>query len=221
MYERQRLGWQTRRQRQSAKERIAKHHADLDIDARRKARADLNLGLGLKKYRKSLEMTQARFGAEFGCSEKSIRDYENGKRDIPGALIVKIIARGDVPLHALFNIKPDPIPARIKSIVIDRFLESTLLFMRNPQIDPYDARENSKQVSFDLEYFGADSDKCIEEFVDEGTRVLENYYSRGCPGGPDERWYWEQVEKQLKNEKRRQQRAARQRRQHAGIMTSE
>lgn len=65
------------------------------INARKEARRELDLAVGLKAYRKHLGLTQAGFGSEFGYSEKSIRDYEAGIRDVPGSLISKILLRGD------------------------------------------------------------------------------------------------------------------------------
>lgn len=202
-------GWETRRQKQKNRARQKEYLRQLANGKRIKARQDLNLAAGLKNYRKQLGLTQAKFGRELGYSEKSIRDYEKGVRDIPGSLIAKILIRGDIALHSLFNIKPDPIPHEVRSVVFQRILEASRRFREKPIYDFLDVQDEVIQISFELEYFGEDQDSSVQDRVEYWWKSIERRYKSGWSGYAGEEWIQEEIAKQIRSERRRELRQRR------------
>ncbi|ATG47636.1 hypothetical protein CEW89_08645 [Celeribacter ethanolicus] len=196
-------GWHTRRQRQKTRQKQREIWQQDATEARKKARRGLDLAAGLKAYRKFLGLTQARFGCEFGYSEKSIRDYEAGIRDVPGALISKILLRGDTELHSLFNVKPDPVPRHIKSAIFQRFLEATKYFQKKNLYDLFDAQEDIIEIGFELQHFGAIQDSVVRDRVEQAWQGIEAMYENGWPGYANLEWEEEALAKQIESERRR------------------
>jgi len=197
-------GWHTRRQRQKTRQQQREIRQQDAIEARKEARRGLDLAAGLKAYRKRLGQTQARFGSEVGYSEKSIRDYEAGIRDVPGTLISKILLRGDVELHSLFNIKPDPVPRHIKSAIFQRLLEATKYFQKKNLYDLFDAQDDIIEIGFELKHFGADQDSVVRDRVDQAWQGIDAMYKNGWLGHANVEWEQEALARQLESERRRQ-----------------
>lgn len=196
-------GWRTRRQRQKSREWQKEMQQREATAARKEARRGLDLATGLKAYRKQLGQSQAQFGSEFGYSEKSIRDYEAGVRDVPGALISKILLRGDTELHSLFNVKPDPVPHHVKSAVYNRILEATKYFEKKRRYDLFDVQNDILEIGFELKHFGAVQDGVVRDRVELAWQGIEAMYKNGWPGYANEEWEEEALAKQTESERRR------------------
>lgn len=202
-------GWHTRRQRQKTRQQQREMWQQDATEARKQARRGLDLAAGLKAYRRFLGLTQGRFGSEFGYSEKSIRDYEAGIRDVPGTLISKILLRGDTELHSLFNVKPDPIPRHVKSNIFQRLLEATKYFQKKNLYDLLDAQEEIIGIGFELKHFGADQDSVVQDRVEQAWQRIEAMYKNGWFGHANAEWEQEALVKQLESERRHQLRQRR------------
>ena len=69
---------------------------------------------GLVRYRKELGLSRTEFAKEFGVARRALFNYENGTRAVPGYLMERIVARGDVELSDVFGLPPEPASRRLR-----------------------------------------------------------------------------------------------------------
>lgn len=73
-------------------------------------RKHLSLAQGLARYLARQPTSRDDLASELGVSRRSFSNYVNGSRSIPGALLERILQRGDAELHELFGIRSEPKP---------------------------------------------------------------------------------------------------------------
>ncbi len=63
---------------------------------------------GLTNYRKKTGLPRTKFAKEFGVTRRALFNYEKGNRTVPGDLLERIVARGDVELSDILGLPPEP-----------------------------------------------------------------------------------------------------------------
>lgn len=91
--------WLDRREKRLAKDRKREL---------KRVRRKPSLSKGLRYYRVSLGISRTQFAAEVGVTRRALYNYEAGTRPIPGDLLERIVARGDVELSDIFGLPPEP-----------------------------------------------------------------------------------------------------------------
>lgn len=69
---------------------------------------------GLTSYRKKTGLSRTEFAEKFGVARRALFNYENGARAVPGDLLERIVARGDVELSDVFGLPPEPATRRLR-----------------------------------------------------------------------------------------------------------
>ncbi|MBE0455210.1 MAG: hypothetical protein IBX58_16240, partial [Roseovarius sp.] len=105
---------------------------------------------------------------------------------------------------ALFNVKPDPIPQHVKSIIFQRLLEATKYFQKKKLYDLFDAQEEIIEIGFELKHLGADQDSIVQDRVEQAWQGIEVMYKNGWFGHANAEWEEGALAKQLESERRRQ-----------------
>lgn len=135
----QQKGWIRRKQIERSQNTRHEEAEEARTFERLHRRAEMSLGQGLRKYRGRRDLTQDQMAEELGCSVRAYRGYESGERDMPSSLLLRILARGDVDMHDLLNVRRDPVWAETRDKVIDRYNEAMELLSEQDLYLPVDA----------------------------------------------------------------------------------
>ncbi|WP_181817322.1 helix-turn-helix domain-containing protein [Paracoccus pantotrophus] len=82
-------------------------------------RAGLNIAQGLKACRKKLGLTQSELANVLNCTERSVADYEAGRRSMPAEKLGRLLERTTVGLHEPFCVLPDQPTVEDRAAIID------------------------------------------------------------------------------------------------------
>lgn len=86
-------------------------------------RAGLNIAHGLKTCRKKLGLTQCELANILNCTERSVADYEAGRRSMPAERLGRLLERTTVGLHEPFWVLPDQPIIEDRAAIIDLAFE--------------------------------------------------------------------------------------------------
>ncbi|WP_339113789.1 helix-turn-helix transcriptional regulator [Thioclava sp. GXIMD2076] len=175
----QQKGWIRRKQierSQSARDEEAEEARTFE---RRYRRDEMSLSQGLRKYRGRRELTQDQMAEELGCSVRAYRGYESGERDMPSSLLLQILARGDVDMHDLLNVRRDPIWAETRDRIIDRYNEAMALLSEYDLYLPVDAEAPAREIAGEVSELGAEETTSVPKRVAEEWANLDRWYREG------------------------------------------
>ncbi|WP_428926861.1 helix-turn-helix domain-containing protein [Marinibacterium sp. SX1] len=175
----QQKGWIRRKQierYQSARHKEAEEARTFERCYRR---GEMSLSQGLRKYRGRRELTQDQLAKELGCSVRAYRGYESGERDMPSSLLLQILARGDVDMHDLLNVRRDPVWAETRDIVIDRYNEAMALLSQHDLNLPADAEAPAREIAGEVSELGAVETTSVPKRVEEEWAYLDRWYREG------------------------------------------
>lgn len=102
------------RKRNKERRRDAADYAEYlrrkDAKQRQANRKHICVSEGLIRCRKQQKLNQTDFANFLGISRRALVNYESGRRVVGGDVLEKILADGQIELHELFNLNPDPVP---------------------------------------------------------------------------------------------------------------
>lgn len=81
-----------------------------DAKRRQANRKHICVSEGLVRCRKQRKLNQTDFANFLGISRRALVNYENGRRVVGGDVLEKILADGQIEMHAVFNLNPEPVP---------------------------------------------------------------------------------------------------------------
>ncbi|MDO6588436.1 helix-turn-helix transcriptional regulator [Salipiger sp. 1_MG-2023] len=201
----QQKGWIGRKQIERSQDARHEEAEEARTFERIRRRRELSLSQGLRKYRGRRDLTQDQMAEELGCSVRAYRGYESGERDMPSSLLLQILARGDVDIHDLLNVRRDPVAASTRDAVIDRYHQAINLFSERDLYLPVDAEEPARRIAGEITELGASETTSVPARVEEEWSHLEQWYQDGG-------WGWdadEDCRRAKQEEERRAQRRAR------------
>ncbi|PJE30342.1 helix-turn-helix domain-containing protein [Pseudooceanicola antarcticus] len=201
----QQKGWIRRKQIERSQSARAQEAEEARTFERIRRRSEMSLSQGLRKYRGRRELTQDQLAEELGCSVRAYRGYESGERDMPSSLLLQILAREDVDMHDLLNVRRDPVWAETRDMVIDRYNEAMALLSQHDLYLAVDAEAPARRIAGEINELGAEQTTSIAMRVEEEWLHLDRWYQAGG-------WGWDGVEdlwKEQQEEERRAERRAR------------
>ena len=175
----QQKGWIRRKQierSQSARDEEAEEARTFE---RIRRRSEMSVSQGLRKYRGRRDLTQDQMAEELGCSVRTYRGYESGERDMPSSLLLEILARGDVDMHELLNVRRDPVCRETRNMVIDRYNEAMSLLSEHDLYLPVDAEEPARKIAGEVTELGALATTSVPKRVAEEWATLDRWYREG------------------------------------------
>ncbi|WP_424978414.1 helix-turn-helix domain-containing protein [Leisingera sp. S232] len=104
---------QTRKRNEQRRREAAEYAEYLrrkDAKQRRANRKHICVSEGLIRCRKQRKLNQTDFANFLGISRRALVNYENGRRAVGGDVLEKILADGEIEMHDIFNLNPDPVP---------------------------------------------------------------------------------------------------------------
>lgn len=195
----QRKGWIGRKQIERSQDARHEEAEEARTFERIRRRRELSLSQGLRKYRGRRDLTQDQMAEELGCSVRAYRGYESGERDMPSSLLLQILARGDVDMHDLLNVRRDPVAASTRDAVIDRYHQAMDLLSERDLYLPVDAEEPARRIAGELTGLGASETTSVPVRVEEEWSKLEQWYHNGGWGWDADEEFW----KEKRDEERR------------------
>lgn len=108
--ERKRETWEFKRQKADSELAALRRQKREDTRWRKIAREQICVARGLTNCRKRREMSQTEFADFVEVSRRALVNYENGHRAVGSNVLEKILVDGQIGLHELFNVEPDPVP---------------------------------------------------------------------------------------------------------------
>jgi transcriptional regulator with XRE-family HTH domain len=106
------------REANNGTQRLKASHNQISIKARinelKPIRKTPSIAVGLARYRKAIELSRTKFAEEFGITRRALFNYEKGTRAVPGDLLERVVARGDVELSDVFGLPPEPATPRLR-----------------------------------------------------------------------------------------------------------
>lgn len=175
----QQKGWIRRKQIERSQSARAEEAEEARTFERIRRRSEMSLSQGLRKYRGRRELTQDQLAEELGCSVRAYRGYESGERDMPSSLLIQILARGDVDMHDLLNVRRDPVWAGTRDKVIDRYNEAMALLSEHDLNLPVDAEAPAREIAGEVRELGAEETTSVPKRVAEEWDNLDRWYREG------------------------------------------
>lgn len=100
--------WERKKQSQAIRDSNAAREELRRVKELKKARKTPSLARGLTAYRKATGLTRTELAEQLEINRFTLRNYEQGKRPIPGDVLEKMVAQGDFELSDLFGLPPEP-----------------------------------------------------------------------------------------------------------------
>ncbi|MBU2866622.1 helix-turn-helix domain-containing protein [Pacificibacter marinus] len=198
----QQKGWTRRKQIERSQAGQQTETEEARTAERRYRRREMSLSQGLRKYRGQRDLTQDQMADELGCSIRTYRRYESGEHDIPSSLLLQILARGDVDIHDLLNVRQDPVWPETRDMVIDRYNEAMALLSEQDLYLPVDAERPARNIAGEVAELGEAKTTSVLTRVKEEWRNLNQWYQDGG-------WGWDGVEDHWSEEQEEERRAKR------------
>lgn len=175
----QQKGWIRRKQLERSQSARAEEAEEARTFERIRRRSEMSVSQGLRKYRGRRDLTQDQMAEELGCSVRAYRGYESGERDMPSSLLLQILARGDVDMHDLLNVRRDPVWAGTRDKVIDRYNEAMALLSEHDLNLPVDAEAPAREIAGEVSELGAVETTSVPNRVAEEWAYLDRWYREG------------------------------------------
>jgi len=175
----QQKGWIRRKQIERSQSARAEEAEEARTFERIRRRSEMSISQGLRKYRGRRDLTQDQMAEELGCSVRAYRGYESGERDMPSSLLLQILARGDVDMHDLLNIRRDPVWAETRDRIIDRYNEAMTLLSEHDLYLPVDAEAPAREIAGEVSELGAVETTSVPKRVAEEWTNLDRWYREG------------------------------------------
>lgn len=134
--ERKRETWRYKKMESESALDAARHKKNTDVKRRAPGREDISVALGLAKCRKLRRQSQSDFASYLGISRRALVNYESGRRAASCDLLERILADGQIDLHDVFNLKPEPVPIDSRLEIADLTAKLTAAcFDKHPKVD--------------------------------------------------------------------------------------
>ncbi|KEO59950.1 helix-turn-helix domain-containing protein [Thioclava indica] len=198
----QQKGWIGRKQIERSQDARLEEAEEARTFERIRRRSEMSVSQGLRKYRGRRGLTQDQMAEELGCSVRAYRGYESGERDIPSSLLLQILARGDVDIHDLLNVRRDPVWAETHDKVIDRYNEAMALLSVHDLYLPVDAEAPARKIAGEVTELGAVETTSVPKRVAEEWAHLDHWYREGG-------WGLDAIEELLRERHEEERRAER------------